>query len=157
MSTPTTQCVVRDAQAGDFDGIVALDLLRAGVEKRGYWRDILDRYQGSAGNVALVAIHGSPEVVGFLFGEVRAWEFGSDRCGWIFSVAVSPDHERRGIAAALCDAAIQRFAEHGVDVVRTMVRRNDVPVLSFFRSQGFSGGPFSELECSIAQYLGSRP
>ena len=27
-----------------------------------------------------------------------------------------------------------------------MVRRNDVPVLSFFRARGFVGGPFVQLE-----------
>jgi hypothetical protein len=30
--------------------------------------------------------------------------------------------------------------------VRTMVRRNDVPLLAFFRANGFSGGAFVQLE-----------
>jgi ribosomal protein S18 acetylase RimI-like enzyme len=46
----------------------------------------------------------------------------------------------------LSETAIERFGDMGVELVRTMVRRNDVPMLSFFRSQGFAGGPFSELE-----------
>lgn len=39
-----------------------------------------------------------------------------------------------------------RFRDLGVSRVRTMVRRNDVPVLSFFRSSRFVGGPYVQLE-----------
>jgi len=30
--------------------------------------------------------------------------------------------------------------------VRTMVRRNNVPVLTFFRTNGFAAGPYVQLE-----------
>ena len=88
-------------------------------------------------------------IVGHLFGEVRAWEFGSEPCGWIFAVAVQPEMARRGYAADLCRHAMAKFHEMQVFVVRTMVRRNDVPVLSFFRSMGFVAGPFAEMEKTI--------
>ena len=88
-------------------------------------------------------------VEGFLFGEVRAWEFGSERCGWIFSVAVSPASERGGVATRLCEEAIRQFGAMGVSLVRTMVRRNEVPVLALFRSMGFVAGPFSEMERAV--------
>jgi ribosomal protein S18 acetylase RimI-like enzyme len=144
---------VRDARAEDLGGIAALDALRAGAAKPGYWRRILEQYGGPAGpreRVALVAVDGTDAIVGFLFGEVRAWEFGSERCGWIFSVAVCPTLERGGLATALCQEAAARFEALGVDLVRTMVRRNDVPMLALFRSMGYRAGPFSELECRIA-------
>ena len=35
--------------------------------------------------------------------------------------------------------------------VRTMVRRNDVPVLSFFRGNGFRGGSFVQLELDVRE------
>ena len=50
---------------------------------------------------------------------------------------------------ALLDHAKQRFRELGVTVLRTMVRRNDVPVLTFFRSGGFVGGSFAQLEFDL--------
>jgi hypothetical protein len=37
----------------------------------------------------------------------------------------------------------------GVHKVRTMVARNDVPVLAFFRASGFVGGPFVQLELHL--------
>ena len=39
----------------------------------------------------------------------------------------------------------------GVRRVRTMVRRNDVPVLAFFRANGFAGGAFVQLERSLEE------
>jgi ribosomal protein S18 acetylase RimI-like enzyme len=143
---------VRDARAEDLGGFAALDALRAGAAKPGYWRRILEQYGGPAGpreRVALVAVDGTDAIVGFLFGEVRAWEFGSERCGWIFAVAVSPRAERQGLATHLCEEAVRRFAAMGVTLVRTMVPREAVPMLALFRSMGFSGGPFCELERTI--------
>jgi ribosomal protein S18 acetylase RimI-like enzyme len=144
--------LVRDARARDLGGIVALDALRAGAAKPGYWRRVLEQYGGEGGfaeRVALVAVDASDAIVGFLFGEVRAWEFGSERCGWIFAVAVSPNAERQGLATRLCEEAVERFRAMGVTLVRTMVRRDDVPMLALFRSMGYSGGSFSEMEMGI--------
>ena len=33
--------------------------------------------------------------------------------------------------------------------MRTMVRRDDVPLLALFRSMGFAAGPFSEMERAV--------
>lgn len=153
---------LREAQSGDLAGIVDLDAERSGGRKLRWWRALLDEYaQGDArdGRVALVAADADGSVRGYLFGEVRAWEFGSERCGWIFSVAVCPALERSGLATRLCREATRRFGAIGVDLVRTMVRRNDVPMLALFRSMGFRAGPFSELERRVpaAASKGRRP
>ena len=141
---------IRDARRSDLAGIVAVDKCITGRAKPAYWRGVLDAYgRDTGGRVALVALGEDGRVVGHLFGEVRAWEFGSNPCGWIFAVAVHPDVARRGHAALLCSHAMARFHEMGVQVIRTMVRRNDVPVLSFFRSMGFVAGPFAEMEKAI--------
>jgi len=140
---------IREARTGDLAGIVDLDAERSGERKRAWWGALFDRYvddEAREGRVALVAADAEGGVRGYLFGEVRAWEFGSERCGWIFSVAVCPTQERAGLATRLCQEATERFHGFGVDLVRTMVRRNDVPMLALFRSMGFRAGPFSELE-----------
>jgi ribosomal protein S18 acetylase RimI-like enzyme len=150
---------IRDVQHADLDGIVALHALRSGAAKRDYWAGVLSEYRRGGPQTERVALAVSGEdgqVEGFLFGEIRAWEFGSERCGWIFSVAVHPRWERLGLASLLCREAEQRFATMGVSLVRTMVRRNDVPVLSLFRSMGFVGGPFSELEKPLPAVVASE-
>jgi ribosomal protein S18 acetylase RimI-like enzyme len=96
--------------------------------------------------VALVGIDESARVVGFLVGEVRSWEFGSPPTGWIFALGVEPRAERRGLGAQLLDAAIARFAALGVRSVRTMVRKDDLALLRFFRSGRFQAGTYQELE-----------
>ena len=151
---------LREVRQSDLSGIVALDALRSEKRKRAWWRKLLEQYgsgKKSDGRVALVAVDARGRVRGFLFGEVRAWEFGSERCGWIFSVAVSPTDERGGLATRLCRDAMKRFGAMGVDLVRTMVRRNDVPMLAFFRSMGFHAGPFSELQRRIPTAARKRP
>ena len=70
-------------------------------------------------------------------------------CGWIFAVGVDASWRRQGMARVLLEGALQRFEALGIPKVRTMVRRNDVPVLSFFRASGFVGGPYVQLEKDI--------
>jgi ribosomal protein S18 acetylase RimI-like enzyme len=90
-------------------------------------------------------------LVGYLLGEVRAFEFGAATCGWIYAVAVERGRARRGVASLLLGDACARFRATGVDRVRTLVRRNDVPVLAFFRANGFVGGEFFELERDLEE------
>lgn len=142
---------VRDLRGSDLASVVRLDGRYTGRRKPGYWRavfeDFLGRGRGKS-KVGLAAASGG--IVGYLLGEVRAFEFGSEPCGWIFSVGVDPDRAREGIASALLEEAAARFRAAGVARVRTMVRRADVPVLSFFRSNGFSAGSFVQLELELA-------
>jgi GNAT superfamily N-acetyltransferase len=88
-------------------------------------------------------------VRGFIIGEVRAWEFGSPPCGWIFALGVDPDCRLQGIGTQLFNAICQCFREAGVDTVRTMLAVDDRLNLSFFRSQGLMGGPFIQLELPL--------
>lgn len=143
-----TQLTVRDLGPADWSAVVALDALLTGAEKVGYWQDVLARYLHEEGCIGLAATAGH-RLEGYLFGELRAFEFGSESCGWIFAIGVRPDTARKGVATALLAEARQRFAALGVERVRTMVRRTDVPLLALFRSQGFVGGPFVQLESNI--------
>jgi len=86
-----------------------------------------------------------------VFWSVRIWAEGSEPCGWIFAIGVDPNSERLGVASLLLAEAVARFKAQGVPRIRTMVRRNDVPVLAFFRSNGFRGGPFVQLELDIEE------
>ena len=88
-------------------------------------------------------------ILGYLLGEVRAFEFNSEACGWIFSAGVDPGRLRQRVASGLLTEACRRFREAGIKTVRTMVKRNDVPVLSFFRANGFVGGSFVQLELDL--------
>jgi ribosomal protein S18 acetylase RimI-like enzyme len=143
--------VVRAVRARDLDAVVAIDTRVTGVPKRAYWQGVYKRYAAShdAGRQFLVAAAGG-EVVGFVIGEVRDWEFGSPPCGWVFAIDVHPDARQHGVGARLLAAICEGFRDAGVTKVRTMLSRDNRLILSFFRSQGMMAGPFIPLEMDIA-------
>lgn len=152
MSVPdTTRAAlrVRRLRSSDLPEVVALDALLTGEAKDAYWRGVVERFLRDDTCIGLAAGDGE-QFLGYLFGERRAFEFGSAACGWIFAVGVRQDAARSGVGSALLAEACRLFRELGVDAVRTMVPRTDVPFLSFFRRHGFVGGPFVQLELGLA-------
>jgi len=139
---------VRPLAAGDLSAIVRIDGVQTGEPKPAYWKRIFREFLADDEPSARVGLAAACDgrVIGFLFGDVRAFEFGSEPCGWILEIGVDPDFTRAGVATALLKAGCGRLRAHGVSVVRTMVRRNNVPVLTFFRTNGFAGGPYVQLE-----------
>lgn len=142
---------VRDLTRRDLAAVVRIDALHTSLAKRRYWRGVFDDFlkRPVAARRVGVGAEVRGTLAGYLFGEVRAFEFGSPPCGWVFAVGVDPRFLRRGVASALLGEACRRFGRFKVDRVRTMVRRTDVPVLSFFRASGFVGGPFVQLERGV--------
>lgn len=143
--------VIRNLHGGDLNEVIRIDSLHTGEEKPRYWQETLPRYIEGArdGRVGLAAQEERGALVGYLLGEVRAFEFGSEACGWVFSVGVDPGRLRSHVASHLMGESCRRFREMGIATVRTMVRRNDIPVLSFFRAAGFEGGSFVQLEMNL--------
>lgn len=146
----TDQVTIRNAILADFDAVIELDLVGDPEEKPAYWHEIFDRYvtMGRDDGFFLVA-EISSEVIGFIVGEVRAWEFGSSPCGWVFALSVSPKARERGVGQLMLKEICQRLKEVGVTTVRTMVDRENKLTLSFFRSQGLRTGRYVELEKQI--------
>ena len=133
--------VVRELGPGDAEGVARIAAKHDAV---------------APSLVADVALGAEVEgrLVGFLTGDVRIVEFGSERCGWILALGVDPDAARQGSGRALLEEGCRRFRALGVRHLRTMVRRNVVPVLSLFRSCGFVGGPFTQMELALDEEAG---
>jgi ribosomal protein S18 acetylase RimI-like enzyme len=139
---------VRPVRRADLDQVIAIDATVTGIEKRSYWQRVYRRYGVSARGEQrwfLVALAGD-RVAGFLIGEVRDWEFGSPPCGWLFTIGVRPDYRLAKTGTELFDALVARFRERGVATCRTMLHIDDHLLMSFFRAQGLTAGPFIELE-----------
>jgi ribosomal protein S18 acetylase RimI-like enzyme len=140
---------IRPAQATDLPAVSALDQRETGIAKPDYWRDMLapdrhflvaeteDKGRGSA-------------IVGFIAGEIRAFEFGQPAAGWVYAIQVDPLQRQRGVASQLFEALVARFREKGVTRVRTLVDRKDHLILSFFRAQGMVAGPSLQLDKDLA-------
>ena len=141
---------IRNAKMGDIDAVIGLDEVGEKDVKQVYWRGIFDHYvkEGRADRIFLVAEKGSTPV-GFIVGEVRAWEFGSPPCGWVFALSVSPRARQLGIGQRMFDEICNRLKAAGVSMVRTMVDLDNKLTLSFFRSMGMCTGRYIELEKTI--------
>ncbi len=140
---------VRVAEAHDIAAVGGLDERITGLAKPDYWRRTFARYGARPDRYFLIAEAGG-RVLGFIIGEVRAWEFGSPPSGWIFAIGVDPDHRLNKLGSRLFEAMCQRLRESGVKAVRTMLARDDNLNMAFFRSQGMMGGPFIQLEMGLA-------
>lgn len=143
---------IRKITAADSEAIVEIDAIHSGESKPEYWQARLkpfihkaDKKQVILGYVAVV----EGRVIGYILAEGRAWEFGSPLCGWIFAIGVHPQCGRQGVGLALCREVCLKFKSLNINTVRTMVRKDDVDVLSFFRASGFRAGPFIELELEL--------
>lgn len=147
---PAHDFVIRMAKTEDLPAVVAMDESVTGLSKPDYWQDIFDRYGGRRrGRYFLVADHNG-SMVGFIIGEVRAWEFGSPPCGWVFTLSVDDKLRLGGIGSALFEAVCDAFRKFGVTKVRTTVARDNDLVMSFFRSQGMMASSFLQLEVDLA-------
>jgi ribosomal protein S18 acetylase RimI-like enzyme len=140
---------IRQAVIADGPAVVALDAEITGTDKSGYWDDILQLFTGASPRIQrhfLVATGTNDELLGYVVGEIRAWEFGSPPCGWVLDLGVSPQHRERGIGSLLLDALAVEMKTAGIATIRTMVLRTDKVNLSFFRGEGLAAGPYIELE-----------
>ena len=111
-----------------------------------YWQEMFTRYGDDKTKQLFLVCEKDTEIVGFIIGEIRDWEFGSYPCGWIFALGVRPDIRLSGIATSLYTAMCDFFRDADVSTVRTMLARQDIDTHSFFRSQGMMAGPYIQLE-----------
>lgn len=138
---------IRNAIASDLDAVISLDQLGPEEEKPAYWSSVFDHYVHRDKNNRLFLVAESDnKVMGFIIGEVRAWEFGSPPCGWVFALSVSTNAREMGIGKRMFDEISVRLKQAGVLTVRTMVDLDNKLTLSFFRSMGLRTGRYIELE-----------
>ncbi len=145
---PVADMIVRVARAEDVPAVIRLDERVTGIAKPEYWRDTFEGRLPRSARVFLVA-ESAGTVVGFIIGEVRAWEFGSPPCGWIFAIGVDPECRLGGIGTKLFEEICRHFKEQGVSTIRTMLARDDNLIMSFFRSQCMTAGPFIQLDMAL--------
>lgn len=150
---------IRPLREADIEAIIAIDAEITGEGKPGFWRGLLTLYEPAAETgegdapqeprshptyLCEVAEKGG-EVVGFVLGDVQAWQFGIPRCGRIISVGVRPDHRRQGVASRLARELLEGFRKMNLPLVQCLVRTGD-PLGDFFGSMGFERSPWETME-----------
>jgi ribosomal protein S18 acetylase RimI-like enzyme len=137
---------IRRAEETDLPAIQTFDERSSKDANPRYWQEMFTRYGDDKTKQLFLVCEKDTEIVGFIIGEIRDWEFGSHPCGWIFALGVRPDIRLGGIATSLYTAMCDFFRKAGVHKVRTMLARQDIDTHSFYRSQGMMAGPYIQLE-----------
>jgi GNAT superfamily N-acetyltransferase len=137
---------IRPLMPRDHRAVVALDAANTGMAKPQYWRALFADYGRRRNSRFFLVAEAHGKLVGFVVGEVRAWEFGSVPCGWVLAIEVDATARLRRVGTLLIAAIVDCFKRAGVRKLRTMLARDDLLNLRFFRSQGMMAGPFIQLE-----------
>ena len=142
--------LLRPARRDDMAAVTDLDERITGLAKPAHWLELYKRQKkpGHAPGIFLVAIDtdAAARLLGFIVGEIRAWEFGSAPCGWVYALSVEPGSRLLGVGEALLESIAGEFRKAGVDKMRTMVTRDNLLPMLFFRGEGMMAGPYTQLE-----------
>ncbi len=149
------QIEIRRVRQDDLVHVTTLDERVTDIAKPDYWQDIFERYAQRRTDERFFLIAEdtaeTPEfaVLGYIVGEIRAWEFGSAPSGWVFAFAVEPGTRQQGIGEQLFEAISIEFRNAGIRTMRTMVPRHNQLHMAFFRSEGMVAGPYIQLEMDL--------
>lgn len=136
---------VRRMRTQDADAVLRINEKITGRPYEAQWASkiIDDITRNPLG--CLVAEEGG-EIVGFILGDIRGWEFAIPKSGWIEIVGVDPRFQGKGVARALIDTLHAYFRNNNVSRIMTMVNWNDGGLVGFFRALGFERSEFIILE-----------
>ena len=140
---------IRSLRAEDLEAIVRIDEKVLGENRREHWHRKLTMMNDRSSHASLVAeVEG--EVVGFILGDVSGWEFGvPDTIGWIDTLGIDPDFQKKGLATALANELVNHLKTLGVRTIYTLVNWKDWDLLQFFHAMGFTRGDMINLELKV--------
>ena len=79
------------------------------------------------------------KMVGFIFGEIKIWEFGrGEKTGWIKVLGVDREYQGMGVGQKLGEMLLSHFKKKNVKKVRTLVDWYEGDLISYFKSLGFN-------------------
>jgi len=134
---------IRTLTVDDFDEIIAIAEQIQGVDGDEIASELTNlrselRTQLADDNRFCIGAEAQDEIVGFIIGDERSWEFGSPKqVGWIRMLGVHPNFQSAGVGRLLGEEILERFQKAGVERVRTIVGWDESDLLPFFHSLDF--------------------
>ena len=146
----TDSVLVRTMREDDLNAIVAIDAAATGRRRPRYFEVMLQRAVTQAGlQISLVA-ELDDRVVGFVIGTLYYGEYGVvEPSASIDAVTVSSDYRGQNVGKALMRQLRLNLAALRITTLRTEVSWQDLDLLGFFRSQGFTPSGRLCLECAL--------
>ena len=140
---------VRRMRTQDAEAVLRINEKITGTPHEAQWESkIIDHLSGNPLGCLVAEAEG--KIVGFIFGDIRGWEFAIPKSGWIEIVGVDPEYQGKGVARALIGKLHVYFRNHNVKQVMTMVNWNDGGLVSFFRTLGFERSEFIILDKEVS-------
>src|ERR1700722_12151479 len=91
--------------------------------------------RGKSNSDVLVALNDDNQIIG-------AALVGHDgHRGWLYYVAVDPDHRLKGVGRELVQAGEKWIAERGIPKMQLMIRETNTQVADFYESVGYGKIP----------------
>ncbi|MEW5722207.1 MAG: GNAT family N-acetyltransferase [Thermodesulfobacteriota bacterium] len=139
---------VRVMKYKDLEAIVEIDTKVLGRPRPEYWRMKVELAEKRAMSSLVAEVGG--RVVGFVLGDASGWEYGvPETVGWIDTIGVLPEYQKKGIARALMGEMIANLRKVGVEKIYTLVDWRSWDLLKFFDSLGFKKGEMINLELEV--------
>jgi len=139
---------IRVMKYEDLDDIIEIDTRVLGKARPEYWR--LKVEVAEKRSMASLAAEVDGRVVGFILGDASGWEYGvPDTVGWIDTIGVLPEYQKKGVARALMTEMISNLKKVGVEKIYTIVDWRSWDLLKFFNSMNFRKGEMVQLELPV--------
>ena len=141
------EITIRPMEERDIPRAVEIETAILGPKRSMTLRGSLTAYLAKGERNASIVAEAEGKVVGFLVGDVRAWDFGEDQeIGWIRIVGIDPAYQGHGVGKALGAALMRYFETRGITTVRTTVEWDAGDLIAYFRTLGFERSGFIGLE-----------
>jgi N-acetylglutamate synthase len=131
-----SELIIRKFTMNDYRPVVALwkeAQLPYRPQGRDSRRDIQRQIQQTCTMYLVAEING--RIVGTIFGT------HDSRKGWINRLAVSPDHRKKGIAAALVATLEEHFTKLGIDIAACLIEEWNGTSMNVFEQLGYKKYP----------------
>lgn len=149
MPETTTDVQIRPLDELDLNGIVRIDEKISGIYRPEIWESRTAYYlRRDPGASQVAEIDG--KVVGFMFGDLRAGEFGIEEpSGWVERFGIDPEYRGKDLGRKLFEAVCAHFRAEGAKTVRTLVDGNDTKLTGFLGAIGFTPSALQALEIKL--------
>jgi len=131
---PNAALAIAGIEDGDIDSVIAL------------WQrcDLTRPWNDAAADIALARRGPNSAILIGRDGEaiVASVLVGHDgHRGWVYYVAVDPDHQKKGFGRAIMSAAEDWLRQAGIEKLQLMVRPGNDTVKAFYQSIGYGEQP----------------
>lgn len=145
MATEKEEVKIREMREEDLQKLKEIDQALVGPERALSWPLRVEAHWWVYRPLLNFVAEVDDEVVGFLLGDIRGAEYGTDISGWIDMMGVAHEHQHKGIGRRLVEAFCKECQRNEVKT-RIIIREDDQRLKGFWTSVGFQRGKLVSYE-----------